>query len=215
MAVPSNSTRAAVSTTRRQLIAAAGGVAAVSALATPAAADEPLVKLWEEYERLTAELDAADAAYWAAYCRRPEAPACICRRGGINPATATPYLVPLEPDELQEEFEQAVEWRGRARAERDFGPRLQAMKEWQAACEASDVRHQVAELSGKVDDLFLRSGAVIEEILNTPPRSARGVVVWLQMMERHMESVPSEPEREWPTDQRVMRRLLPAVRALA
>lgn len=215
MAVPINSTRVAATTTRRQLIAAAGGVAAIAALATPAAASEPLVKLWEEFQRLAAECDAADDAWMNAYRQRPEAPACICKRGGINPANAKPYLIPLDPEELQELFEQAVKWHGKASAERSYGRRLQAMNEWQTACDASDELHRVAELHDKVNDLFLRSGAVLEEILNTPPRSARGIVVWLQLMEHHMPAAPSEPESEWTIDQRVMRRLLPAVRAMS
>lgn len=212
MAVLINSTRGAVSTTRRQLIAAAGGAAAVAALAIPAAASEPLVKLWEEYQRLSAECDAADDAWMEAYRQRPEAPECLCKR--LHPVGAKPYLVPLDPEELQEQFEQAAKWHGRAWAERSYGPRLQAMKEWQSACDASDKRHRVAELHDKVNDLFLRSGAVLEEILNTPPRTAQGIVIWLQVMEHHMPAAPPEPESEWTIDQRVMRRLLPAVRAI-
>jgi hypothetical protein len=212
MAVPSNSTRGAVPTTRRQIIAAAGGVAAVAALAMPAAASEPLVELWEEYQRLTAECDAADDAWMDAYSKRPEPPECICKR--VHPPGAKSYLLPFDQDELQEQLERFAKWNGRARAERDFGPRLQAAREWQAACEASDVRNQVAELYAKVDDLFLRSSAVLEEILHTAPRSARGILVWLQVMEHHMPAAPSEPESEWTIDRRVMIRLLPAVRAL-
>jgi hypothetical protein len=212
MAVSINSTRGAVTATRRQMIAAVGGVAAVTALATPSTAAEPLVRLWEEYQRLSAECDAADDAWMEAYRQRPEAPACLCKR--VHQSGAQPYLVPLDPEELQELFAQAVKGHGTAWAERSYGPRLQAMKEWQAACDAADRRNRVEELHNKVNDLFLRSGAVLEDILNTPPQTPQGIVIWLQVMERHMPDAPSEPENEWPIHQRVMRRLLPAVRAL-
>src|SRR5690606_12387028 len=133
-----------------------GGFAAAVVVATPAAAAEPQVNLWDEYQRLSAECDGADTDFWDALRKRPEAPACICKRGGINPATAKPYLVPLDPEELQERFEDDVKWRGKASADRSYGPLLRPMEEWQAACEASDQRYRVAELSAKVDDLFLR-----------------------------------------------------------
>lgn len=212
MAVPSNSTRGAVSTTRRKLIAAGGGAAAVAALATPAAASDPLEPLWEQYERLRAELAVADEAYWNALHQRPEPPACLFAR--VHPVGAKPYLRPLDPEELQKEFDAAVVRRGTAWAVRNFAPALQAVKEWRAACEASDVRHRVAELDAKADALFQRSNAVAEQILATPPRSLRGVMVWLQLMEHHMSAAPPEPENEWTLDERVMRRLLPAVRAI-
>lgn len=213
MAVSINSTRGLMTTTRRQIIAGASAAAVATAFATQAAAAEPLEKLWEEFQRLAAECDAADDAWMAAYRQRPEPPECLCKR--MHPAGAKPYLVPFDPEELQEQFEQAVQRGGKAWAERSYGPRLQAMKEWQSACDASDQRHRVAELHDKVNALFLRSGAVLEQILNTPPRSARGILVWLQVMEHHMPNAPSEPESEWTIDQRVMCRLLPAVRALA
>jgi|GEM_PF-919315 len=64
MAVSTNSTRNTVTTTRRQLIAAAGGVAAITAFAaTPAAAAEPLEKLWADYQSRVAALEAAMDAY--------------------------------------------------------------------------------------------------------------------------------------------------------
>lgn len=212
MAVPSNSTRAAVSTTRRKLIASGGSAAAVVALATPAAASDPLEPLWEQYERLRAELAVADEAYWDALHQRPEPPACLFAR--VHPVGGKPYLRPLDPEELQKEFDAAVVRRGTEWASRNFGQALQAVKEWQAACEASDVRHRVAELDAKADALFQRSNAVAEEILATTPRSLRGIVVWLQLAQHHAPAAPSEPESEWTLDERVMRRLLPAVRAI-
>lgn len=168
--------------TRRRALGLAAGSASVAA-AGPAAAIEadPLHVLWHQYERAsqraTAAAEAESAAIHAAKRDYPPRPLLLYGRN-----VDTGQLTPLDRGTL-------LQWRDTAKGlqiggANRFDRALLAMDEWENACDAVDRSHGIDEHAAHADALCSAMEAIEVQIVETAPRSMRGVVIKLRLAAR-------------------------------
>lgn len=168
--------------TRRRALGLAAGSAIVAATGPAAAIEaDPLEALWHQYEqafqRVTAAAEAESAAIEAAKRNYPPRPSLLYGRN-----VDTGQLTPLERGTLLQWRDTAMNLRigGAGRIDRA----LATMDEWERACDAVDRSHGIDEHAAHADALCSAMEAIEVQIVETAPRSMRGVVIKLRLAAR-------------------------------